>query len=271
MADFAASLIYGAGVLTPVFGAVPTSYGAQLVYDFVTNLPPPPPTIDNLIPASGSPLSAFGSVQVDVTDVLGPVDTTITATYANGVTETVFAGGVLVAPYALGGSVTAIVDGQRIQFRRSTGFYAGLTVNVSATGAGGGVATASATYLVLSPTADPAPDVTAPIVSNAVPAPGSTIDAGSTLQFDVTDNGGAFRRIIISALFEQTGIEEVVYDGDGFRGLYLGPSSTQIISGGLRFALVRKQGWPYSPTIKVFAIDTSGNEGGSTAIPLVLP
>ena len=266
-----ASEVYDASALVPPVFAVPMPHVAQMIYSAAAGAPATPPTISNLLPPTATPIDAYGAISVDVTDPLGPATVSITATYSNGITETVFSGGVLVAPYVLGGSVSPIVNGVRIQFRRGTGFYAGLSVNVGATGLGGGVANAAASYLVLSPATNPAPDITAPVVTGALPAPGSTIDPSTAIQFDVTDDGGAFRRIIISVLFEQTGMEEVAYDGDGFRGLYLGLSATQIVSGGLHFSLVRKEGWPYSPTIKVFAIDTSGNEGDSTVIPLILP
>jgi hypothetical protein len=79
------------------------------------------------------------------------------------------------------------------------------------------------------------------------------------LQFDVTDDSGAFRRVIVCAVLD--GVTEVVHDGSTFLGNYAGGScSRAAISGGFRFVVLRDGGWPASPTIRVFAIDQQGNE-----------
>lgn len=104
-------------------------------------------------------------------------------------------------------------------------------------------------------------DSTPPAIGNFSPAPGSVIAGTTTVVFDVTDDGGSFRRVIVTALFPRTGIEEVVHDGDGFRGLYSVVSSRVIIAGGFRYNVTRSGGWPSSPEFKVFAIDPAGNEG----------
>lgn len=105
----------------------------------------------------------------------------------------------------------------------------------------------------------PAPDVTPPTLANQLPAPGTLIDERTPLQFDVTDAGG-LRRVIVTMRDALDGVEEVVHDGDLFRGLFLGSSTRTVISGGWRYRVLRQGGWKSSPTMRVYALDTSGNE-----------
>lgn len=102
-------------------------------------------------------------------------------------------------------------------------------------------------------------DPTAPVVSNLVPAPGTSIYPGTALQLDVTDNQGLFRRIILTAQFPN-GANEVVFDGATFAANY-GTSTVTNITNGKRFFVRRAGGWPASPTLSAFAIDQAGNEG----------
>jgi hypothetical protein len=102
-------------------------------------------------------------------------------------------------------------------------------------------------------------DTTAPVVDNFVPALGTPITSHQPIQFDVTDNSGQFRRVIVHAVFAD-GVTEVVHDGDQFRGYYLTDSSRVLIAGGLRYTALRAGGWPSAPTFNIFAIDASGNE-----------
>lgn len=111
-------------------------------------------------------------------------------------------------------------------------------------------------------TAEVVLDVTAPVIANISPSPGASIDAGDSIALDVTDDSGAFARVMIVAFFEKTGIEEVVHDGSEFRGLYAVSESTrQVIADGYSYSFVRHGGWPSGQvTFRVFAIDSSGNE-----------
>lgn len=101
-------------------------------------------------------------------------------------------------------------------------------------------------------------ETTPPVVSNLTPAPGTTILSTQAVSLDVTDDSGAFRRVIVTASFP-SGASEVVHDGDGFAGYYAGSSRT-LIAGGLRYTITRLGGWPGAPTIKVIAIDPTGTE-----------
>lgn len=112
------------------------------------------------------------------------------------------------------------------------------------------------------PPSEPAyvPDEVPPVVGNFSPVPGETLQPSDTVQFDVTDNQGLLVRTIVIAWFKETGEQEVVHDGDGFVGYYSATSSRTIISGGYRYYVSRSGGWTYAPTIRVFSIDSDGNE-----------
>ena len=106
-------------------------------------------------------------------------------------------------------------------------------------------------------------DSTSPVVSNFTPALGSSILSTTPLGFDVTDNSGSFRRIVVGALFASLGLQEVVHDGVSFMPNYTGTCVG--IANGFRYLVSRAGGWPLaSPTttvtFNVWAIDKGGNE-----------
>ena len=129
---------------------------------------------------------------------------------------------------------------------------------------GGAIFDASAEVVVpgtvlLPPQPAAAPvDVTPPVVANQSPAPGTAIAADNPITFEVTDDSGAFARVIVSVTI--AGVTEVVHDGTQFRGYYSSSSSRSMISGGWSYTVLRTGGWPSAPTFEVFAIDSSGNE-----------
>ncbi len=110
------------------------------------------------------------------------------------------------------------------------------------------------------PPPPPVPDTTPPVVSGFDPAPGTQIARNQTIQFDVTDDSGAFARIFVVAFFKLTGIQEVIHDGIGFVGFYSATSTRVVITNGFRYIVLRSGGWIEAPTIRVFPIDSSGNE-----------
>ena len=119
-------------------------------------------------------------------------------------------------------------------------------------------------YALLIPEEPPPPvDETPPAVGNFSPAAGTPITKTTSIAFDVTDESGAFRRIFVVAFFPDTGVSEVIHDGDGFRGFYSATSARQGIAGGFRYTVLRAGGWPAAPTIQTFATDLAGNEVGS--------
>lgn len=104
------------------------------------------------------------------------------------------------------------------------------------------------------------PDTTPPQVGNFDPAVGTEILSSQSISFDVTDDSGAFARIFVAALFAATGQQELIHDGDAFVGFYSPNSSRVPIANGYRYTVTRAGGWESTPTIRVFPIDSSGNE-----------
>lgn len=103
-------------------------------------------------------------------------------------------------------------------------------------------------------------DVTPPVLADYNPPLGTPIPRTGTVQFTVTDDQG-LRRVIIVAAYDTTGIDELVFDGDGFRGAYAGRSRRENIAGGYRYTVGRGVGgFPSAPKFRVFAVDTAGNE-----------
>jgi hypothetical protein len=107
-----------------------------------------------------------------------------------------------------------------------------------------------------------APDIddTPPVVNNFDPAPGFILNQNDPVSFDVTDDSGTFTRIIIAVWFKETGIQEIIHDGDVFTGYYSATSVRNIISNGFRYSVSRTGGWPHAPTIRAFPVDAAGNE-----------
>ena len=57
-------------------------------------------------------------------------------------------------------------------------------------------------------------------------------------------------------------VAEVVHDGDAFNGFYVEQSTRTLIAGGIRYELLRRDGWTGTRLeISAFAIDEDGNEG----------
>lgn len=102
-------------------------------------------------------------------------------------------------------------------------------------------------------------DGSPPVVTLVSPPDGSTIEQGTPIAIDVTDNV-ALRRSFLVVRFAALGIEEVAHQGDRFAPNYAGASSRVAIPGGFRFTLMRAGGWPASPIVDVYAIDTAGSE-----------
>ncbi len=116
-------------------------------------------------------------------------------------------------------------------------------------------------YLLTLPVPPPPPvDATPPVVGNYDPAPGTPISKTTSVSFDVTEESGAFGRIFVVAFYADTGVTELIHDGDGFRGFYAATSSRRAIAGGYRYTVLRTGGWPSAPTIQTFAVDQAGNE-----------
>jgi hypothetical protein len=96
-----------------------------------------------------------------------------------------------------------------------------------------------------------------PEVSNLVPSEGATILRDQALQFDVTDDGGAFSALLVVAVFDTARPIELIHDGTRFSFPYTASSRTAITNG-FRYLVRRTGGWPASPTFTVHAVDTGG-------------
>lgn len=105
-------------------------------------------------------------------------------------------------------------------------------------------------------------NTTAPIFSNLSPAAGVPIEPTDPISFDVTDDEGLFRRIIIAVVDLENGLVELVHDGDAFMGFFIEESDRTVISGGIHYTILRRGGWDgTSLEVKGWAIDPAGNEG----------
>jgi hypothetical protein len=80
------------------------------------------------------------------------------------------------------------------------------------------------------------------------------------VSFDVTDDSGLFREILIAARFEGFPVQELVFNGSAFTPPYAAESSRVAIDGGFHFVVSRRDGWPAAPSITPYAIDQLGWE-----------
>lgn len=103
------------------------------------------------------------------------------------------------------------------------------------------------------------PDITPPVVSGFLPAPGTVLGVNDPVQFDVTDTSGSLRAVVVAVSLVPSGSVELAYDPAGFMPRYRN-SSMVAIANGLRFSLRRVGGWAgQSIDVKVIAVDPSGN------------
>lgn len=145
--------------------------------------------------------------------------------------------------------VTGLFDLVNIEFVPSTVFtpaVAGLDIPLS-----------RITAIGVAP--DP-PVPSQPVISNVTPAAASAIATNDMVGFDITDPEG-FVRILLVADFPGLGVREVIHDGQSFSPNYSGfGNSRVVITNGFRFTILRGGGWPVSPVIIPYAIDTTGQE-----------
>jgi hypothetical protein len=100
-----------------------------------------------------------------------------------------------------------------------------------------------------------------PEVSNVSPSVGSQITPTTPISIDITDEpAGEFRRAVLHAAYSGLDWWEVIHNGDAFAPNYATGSSRTAITNGYRYSLLRRGGWPGSPTFTPIAIDTSGAE-----------
>jgi hypothetical protein len=103
-------------------------------------------------------------------------------------------------------------------------------------------------------------DSTPPVIQNFSPSPGSPVVTTDPITFEVVDNNNSIRRVIIAISYGPNRSVDVAFDGNAFRPPYSTSSVRTTLVNGSRFTLRRDGGWPATPVIEVYAIDTSGNE-----------
>lgn len=105
------------------------------------------------------------------------------------------------------------------------------------------------------------PPAGVPVAGNFVPTLGTPILPTTPISFTVTDSAEALRQILVVATFSSLNIKEVIHDGISFGPLYQNPlnnTRTSYAPNGYQYNILRDGGWPASPVISVYAVDTSG-------------
>lgn len=242
--------------------------GNTATVDLAYTVTPNPDVLPSVafVPASGT-RAPSDTVAVDVTEIEGAVGLAtvrLDIIYDGGVAQRVelardasAGSGTGVAPYTVG--ISAIANGYRYTVAKVGGWDDDFSIRARVVDRDGNFVVTTSSEYVRDPVAL-GPDTTPPVIGNLSPAPGTTIASTDALSFDVTDNRGTFRRVIVAVYFPTTGITEMVHDGDVFVGYFVGSSSRVVIAGGFRYTILRSGGWIGSPTVRIFPIDLSGNE-----------
>lgn len=207
-------------------------------------------------PANGATLAAKTSTLiVDVTDAaLGTVSQVMLACqHTGGSLELIYKGGAYQTGYS--GSTSVITGGTRFTFTRTAGWLTNPSVKLYARdGLGNEGNFASSLAYVFTP------DAAAPVMTANTPANGATITVSATLSVDVADAGASgLAQVILVAQFSDGLPQEVVWKAGALQTGYSG--STSVITNGTRYNFTRTAGWRATPTIKLYARDSMGNEG----------
>lgn len=206
------------------------------------------PVISNM---SGATISRTAPITFDITDNASHLDrVVIEATHLTGSPEVAY-DNTFKTGYTVGSSASSIFGGKTFVVTRDAGWPTGqVTLRIIARDTDGNEATPTDyVFTVTNPSVGPT-------IANFLPAPGTPISRSTPVEFDVTDVV-LIRRVVVEA--NLGGATELVHDGDGFSPGYA-TSSRTAISGGFHYLVARQGGWPSAPTIKVIAVDSSGNE-----------
>lgn len=101
------------------------------------------------------------------------------------------------------------------------------------------------------------------IVTDESPTTGTVIKNTDNVFVTAYTATGTFSRVIVTVVFPGLRVTEVIYNGTTFTEAYATRSVvTSVVSGthgnGLQFACARADGWPDSPSIVVYDIDSAG-------------
>lgn len=217
------------------------------------------PQITGWDPEVESTIEVGDSITFRVTDNAGALARVVVAAeFSIGSEEVVHDGDDFSPYYAVASTKTPITNGFEFVLRRTAGWAGpGLTIRIFASDTDGNEATPTGYGFTVNEPVLPVDYP--PQVSNVEPTVGTAIARTDPVFFDVTDDSGAFRRIIVTATFAD-GSSEVVHDGDNFAARYGATSTRDPILNGWRYRVRRTGGWPYGPTIRAYAIDPEGNE-----------
>ncbi len=96
-----------------------------------------------------------------------------------------------------------------------------------------------------------------PIATLVSPAANAFIGPSTPIVVETTDNV-LLGRVFLVARMPGVALEELIYQGTRFTPPYAALSTKTTISGGFRFTVIRSAGWPSSPTIDAYLVDSSG-------------
>lgn len=267
------SVVRGAGSSVTVsrVPAVPRGFNSSVVDPLIpgvqeiSNTVPP---VINFITASGV-IQPTDTIEVDVTDDTGAFTSiTITATYSpSGSVQTVFDGASFPGLYATSTQTPIGGGGFRFELRQAApGWWQDVVITVTAIDGNSNLSQSSRSFSVPAgggPPGGGGPSANSPEVSNVSPNQLANLAPSATVQFDVTDDDDDIFRVMVFALFEDTGTYEVVHDSDNFSPRYTQGSRRDTITNGFRYTLRRVGGWPTGGTplkLRVYAFDTTLNE-----------
>jgi hypothetical protein len=102
----------------------------------------------------------------------------------------------------------------------------------------------------------------APVMSNVTPNITYTIGQDTPIQFDLTvtaPGGDVLGFAVVWSVVDAESAPELVHDWvNGFSPLYSKNSTRVPITDGYRYKILRDDGWPVPPVIKLFAVDLTG-------------
>jgi hypothetical protein len=104
------------------------------------------------------------------------------------------------------------------------------------------------------------PVIPPPVVSGFNPPPGTGILATTPISFVVSDPVG-LQLIMVVADFARLGLREVIHDGTAFGPAYKNARCVRTAgTNSFSYTVLRTGGWPESPTLTPYVVDTAGKE-----------
>lgn len=210
------------------------------------------PEISSYSPAAGE-IDPGDAISFTITDETALAKVVILAEYADiGRTETIYDGASVLEPYDAGSSV--VVDGMTsaaFEVVRNDGWIGAFTLRIEAVDADGNLLSSTSEY-TLSVTSSPT-------IDNVSPANGASVTQTTPIEFDVVDLAGTIAHAQISVYLTESDVDELAWDGERFTNQYF-QSSRSELSGGHRYSIARRGGWPSGGfKIRARVIDSDGH------------